>query len=59
MRHVLEFVAFVLASLEFISPRLLNPNIIKILLFDPHWKVAMDSEFSTLVWNNTWHLVYG
>jgi hypothetical protein len=26
-------------------------------LTDPNWKKAMDSEFSALAYNNTWHLV--
>jgi hypothetical protein len=34
-----------------------EPRNLSMALSDPNWKSAMDSEFSALVRNNTWHLV--
>jgi hypothetical protein len=34
-----------------------EPTNISAALFDPNWKQAMESEFSALMRNNTWHLV--
>jgi hypothetical protein len=34
-----------------------EPTNISVALSDPNWKQAMESEFSALMQNNTWHLV--
>jgi hypothetical protein len=34
-----------------------EPNDLSSALSDPHWKAAMESEYSALLCNNTWHLV--
>jgi hypothetical protein len=34
-----------------------EPTNISAALSDPNWKQAMESEFSALMRNNTWHLV--
>jgi hypothetical protein len=34
-----------------------EPSSLNAALADPNWKQAMDSEFSALMRNNTWHLV--
>jgi hypothetical protein len=34
-----------------------EPDLVKEVLADPHWKQAMDGEYATLMQNGTWHLV--
>jgi hypothetical protein len=34
-----------------------DPGDISSALSDPNWKAALDSEYSALIRNNTWHLV--
>jgi hypothetical protein len=35
----------------------LIPSFVRVVLRDPHWKAAMEREFSTLQSNHTWRLV--